>query len=117
MESGAANVAYFYITLDDNAAYGFNIREAEKIRSFINNARNLTNERCPVYPGADEVQLVMLSKYATLLSHAKPNIYPIYRNASSINMIPSFERRHCVMVTNPPLSTAYNMLHISVEAS
>ena len=48
------------ITLDDNAAYGFNIREAEKIRSFINNARNLTNERCPVYPGADEVQLVML---------------------------------------------------------
>lgn len=56
------------ITLDDNAAYGFNIREAEKIRNFILNARNLTNERCPVYPGADEVQLVML-RYPLSLSH------------------------------------------------
>ena len=56
------------ITLDDNAEFGFNIREAEKIRNFILNARNLTNERCPVYPGADEVQLVMLRYYMLYLA-------------------------------------------------
>lgn len=48
------------ITLDDNAEFGFNIRESEKISDFIRDATYLNSERCPVYPGADEVQLVIL---------------------------------------------------------
>ena len=56
---------YFYTTLDDSAEYGFNIREAEEIRNYIaDEEHGLNSIICPVYPGADEVHLVMLARYA-----------------------------------------------------
>ena len=65
-----------YITLDDNADYGFNIDEAEELRSVVDQLQNGTGRellssdaRKPlpvgivrIYPGADEVGLTLLSK-------------------------------------------------------
>ena len=44
-----------YITLDDNAAYGFNIAEAARLRSLVA-GYNLSSV-VRIYPGADEVRL------------------------------------------------------------
>ena len=50
----------FYITLDDNAEYGFNIAESIQLKTLVSNL-NLTNYVL-IYPGADEVGLTMLAK-------------------------------------------------------
>ena len=47
------NMRYLYITLDDNAEYGFNIRESEELKTRVNSLSLTT--RVPIYPGADEV--------------------------------------------------------------
>jgi len=86
---------YFYTTLDDSAEYGFNIREAEEIRNYISDEKNgLKFEICPVYPGADEVHLVMLARYAVnqIQGEDKPILFKtIYRDPSNIDAIPSYE--------------------------
>ena len=86
---------YFYTTLDDNAEYGFNIREADEITSYINNpASKLDASVCPVYPGADEVQLVMLARYAVneVNGANKPvRLTTIFRDPANVNAIPSYE--------------------------
>lgn len=66
-----------YITLDDNADYGFNIDEAAELRSVVDQLQNgsgwafhhPSENRKPlpigivrIYPGADEVGLTLLSK-------------------------------------------------------
>lgn len=87
---------YFYTTLDDNAEYGFNIREAEEIKNFISDPNHkLDSSICPVYPGADEVHLVMLSRFA--VSQVRENdqkpvtLTTVFRDPSNINAIPSYE--------------------------
>ena len=94
---------YFYTTLDDSAEYGFNIREAEEIKAYI--ADNKLQQNCPVYPGADEVHLVMLSRLAVEQELGKEVngtdtvnsikntivILPVYRDVLSIENIPSYE--------------------------
>lgn len=45
--------SFFYITMDDNAEYGFNIRESFKLKALVSDL-GLEN-KIPIYPGADEV--------------------------------------------------------------
>eukprot|EP00698_Gefionella_okellyi_P005441 TRINITY_DN14986_c0_g1_i1.p1 TRINITY_DN14986_c0_g1~~TRINITY_DN14986_c0_g1_i1.p1 ORF type:complete len:631 (+),score=139.41 TRINITY_DN14986_c0_g1_i1:86-1978(+) len=49
-----------YITQDDNAQYGFNIREAGLLRDFVQ--REQLSDYVKIYPGADEVGLSMLAR-------------------------------------------------------
>lgn len=49
-----------YITLDDNAEYGFNIAESIQLKNLV--ASLNLNDYVLIYPGADEVGLTMLAK-------------------------------------------------------
>ena len=62
-DNGQSPFNYFYTTLDDNAEYGFNIREAEEIKTVISGFSDSITNSCPVYPGADEVHLTMLARF------------------------------------------------------
>ena len=62
-DNGQSPFNYFYTTLDDNAEYGFNIREAEEIKTAISGFSDSITNSCPVYPGADEVHLTMLARF------------------------------------------------------
>lgn len=42
-----------YITLDDNAQYGLNIREAQKLKDLV--TKYNLGDIVKIYPGADEV--------------------------------------------------------------
>jgi len=80
-----------YITLDDNAEYGFNIRESQELKDLVNQYQ-LTNS-VHIYPGADEVGLTMLAKVSvdSFASSISLRFLVVYRNATSRNLIPNYE--------------------------
>jgi hypothetical protein len=85
---------YLYITLDDNAEYGFNIREAEELRTLVSQLNVTSN--VPIYPGADEVQLTLLSKFSAsyvsgITSYKPPTLAVVFRVPDAVNYIPNYE--------------------------
>mmetsp|Transcript_26345 Transcript_26345/g.44472 ORF Transcript_26345/g.44472 Transcript_26345/m.44472 type:complete len:554 (-) Transcript_26345:389-2050(-) len=101
MKAKPSPFKYFYTTLDDSAEYGFNIREAEEIRAVVE--EGALARQCPVYPGADEVQLTMLARYSVLSTQPSPSssssslssaTIPLcvsYRDPSTTSSIPGYE--------------------------
>ena len=80
-----------YITLDDNAQYGFNIAEANQLRQLVQQL-GLQNE-VAIYPGADEVQLTMLSHFSVDTLDYSPKMYLVFRDPNKIENIPNYEGR------------------------
>jgi hypothetical protein len=78
-----------YITQDDNAEFGFNIREAANLRQITSNL-NL-NSSVRIYPGADEVGFTMLAKLATIQQKHQPTIRLVFRDPSTVDRIPNYE--------------------------
>jgi len=80
-----------YITLDDNAEYGFNIRESQELKDLVNQY-HLANS-VHIYPGADEVGLTMLAKVSvdSFASSVPLRFLVAYRNTTSQNLIPNYE--------------------------
>ena len=105
---------YFYTTLDDSAEFGYNIREASEIKSFIANEKNKLNDSCcPVYPGADEVHLVMLARYAVNQVQGEDHsikFMAIYRDPNNIDAIPSYEGQPMSTTLHQQLSAANGVL-------
>ena len=77
-----------YITLDDNAPYGFNIKEEKILRKIV---KNYSLENVNIYPGADEVGLTILAKFATKLMNQEPKIQIIYRDPQANDLVPNYE--------------------------
>ena len=88
-EKGNSLFEKCYITLDDSAQFGFNIAEAEELKSLVNDLH--LNDRVLIYPGADEVPLALLYKVVVDHSQKTPKLKLIYRNESSIDLIPNYE--------------------------
>ncbi|MEJ6950465.1 DUF4127 family protein [Natronospora cellulosivora (SeqCode)] len=78
-----------YITLDDNADYGFNKEEEYILRDIVKN--NKLQDKVNIYPGADEVGLTILAKLATTTKGIMPKFQLVYRNPESRNYIPNYE--------------------------
>lgn len=90
----------FYITQDDNALYGFNIDEANALRSRADEL-GLLGTKVLIYPGADEVGLTMLAKMSVdTISEAagqvKGSVVPfdvVFRKPdnTSLYLVPNYE--------------------------
>lgn len=78
-----------YITLDDNAQYGLNIAEADNLKHLVN--QYSLGDKVLIYPGADEVPLVLLARATVDHYKVVPSIRVTYRNESTINLIPNYE--------------------------
>ena len=77
-----------YTTLDDSAEYGFNIREAAEIKDYIAaHSMEINEMSCPVYPGADEVHLTMLAKYATETIRGGKQVRMSLRSRSTVPLL------------------------------
>ena len=109
-DTGSKSIFNFlYTTLDDSAEYGFNIREAAEIKSYIeDNSMEIDESSCPVYPGADEVHLTMLAKYAVETARGGKRIRMslAFKNESTISMIPSYEGQPMIETLNQQISAA-----------
>ena len=79
-----------YITLDDNARYGFNIEEANQLRAMVKSLQ--LESSIYIYPGADEVGLTMLATMSVASVGApNPSFYLVFRDNNTINYIPNYE--------------------------
>lgn len=78
-----------YISLDDNAQYGFNIGEADYLKQLVVQL-NLQN-KILIYPGADEVPLALLAKLTADHFKMTPEIKVVYRNETTTELIPNYE--------------------------
>jgi hypothetical protein len=97
----SSSFEYFYITMDDNAEYGFNIRESAALKSLVSDLH--LEGKVPIYPGADEVQLTLLAKHSVTAATASVRILLVYRNPSTITYIPGYEGQ-------PMVDTLYQQL-------
>ena len=92
VEAAAAEPGLFdalYITLDDNAAYGFNIAEAARLRALVA-ARGL-GRIVRIYPGADEVGLTMLARLAADTAGRTVHLNALFRDPATVDLVPNYE--------------------------
>lgn len=73
------------ITLDDNAEYGLFKKEAAALQKISAELK----DRIAIYPGADEAQLPLLSRF--VLGTKRIPVYVAYRFPEARKLIPSFE--------------------------
>ena len=83
------NMKYLYITLDDNAEYGFNIRESEQLMNMVV-SMNLT-ARVPIYPDADEVLMIQFARFTSDNSDTSVKFALIFRDPNTVQNIPNYE--------------------------
>lgn len=89
LESEANFFEAIYLTLDDNAPFGFNKREEESLRKLVSELS--LNDIVNIYPGADEVGLTVLARIATDEMEKEPTFQIIYRDDQFRDSIPKYE--------------------------
>lgn len=82
-----------WLTLDDNAEYGFNKAEERKLIQLINDSSLNISSKVNIYPGADEVSLAILSQIVVnnKQQEQKPTFNVLYRNETTKDYIPNYE--------------------------
>ncbi|CAF0852241.1 unnamed protein product [Rotaria sordida] len=85
-----------WLTLDDNAVYGLNKAEERQLIKLINDPSLNISSKVNIYPGADEVNLAILSQIVVNNKQQQqqssiPTITVLYRNITTKNYIPNYE--------------------------
>ena len=84
-----------WLTLDDNAEYGFNKAEERQLIKLINDPSINISSKVNIYPGADEVSLAILSQIVVNNKQQQqlsiPTFTVRYRNVTTQNYIPNYE--------------------------
>lgn len=80
--------SYFYIPQDDSSPYGFTRLDQIRLKDYVS-----TNKKVNVFPGADEVGMVMLGRALNDYYKVKPKVYVYYTSVKGEFVVPSFEDR------------------------
>lgn len=84
-------IDFLIIPQDDAAEYGWTAKDQEVVRKQIE--RNNLQLKSYMYPGADEVGMVLLSRMILSMNKKKPLIYIHYPSITSGHLIPRYEDR------------------------
>ena len=74
---------------DDSCKYGYAAIDQREIRKAI--IKNCLEDKVLMYPGADEVELTLMSRMINVLKGSKPKIYIKYATDAARNIIPLYE--------------------------
>ena len=80
---------YFYIPQDDSNPYGFTRLDQMEIIEYINKCKKPVK----IFPGADEVGLVMVARAINEFYNRHPKVYVYYASCKGPFVVPSFEDR------------------------
>lgn len=84
-------IDFLVIPQDDSAKYGFTAIDQRKVREKIK-SDNLAF-RAYMYPGADEVAMVLLTRMLNNFKRQKPRVYVRYSAVGADKVIPAYEDR------------------------
>ncbi len=82
-------IDHLVIPQDDSSVYGFSAMDKEVIRNDLDTL-DLT-QKVLTYPGADEVELTLISRYLNRINHKAPRLYVRYITEASQNLVPLYE--------------------------
>jgi len=84
-------IDFLVIPQDDSAEYGFTAKDQVKVRNYID-ALNVQS-KVLIYPGADEVGMVLCSRMVSEYKGIQPKYYIKYPSIASSYIIPTLEDR------------------------
>lgn len=84
-------IDYFVIPQDDSCEYGYTALDQIRVKKYLKD--NGLENKCPIYPGADEVGIMLLSRVLNHINNKNLKIHPIYLNSESKYCIPLYEDR------------------------
>lgn len=74
---------------DDSCKYGYAAIDQRDIRKVI--IKNCLDDKVFMYPGADEVELTLISRMINVLNEKKPKVYIKYTTDAARSIIPLYE--------------------------
>jgi len=102
---------------DDSCKYGYAAIDQRDIRKAI--IENCLDDKVLMYPGADEVELTLMSRMINTLKGKKPKVYLKYATEAAKNIIPLYEGnmlagtlKYHVLSAGCQLTEAYEMADI-----
>lgn len=84
-------VDFLLITQDDSAEYGVSSMEQKALRARISELG--IEERALLYPGADEVAMVLVARHVNRHLGIVPKVYPRYSSTKGPFLVPRYEDR------------------------
>lgn len=84
-------VDFLLVTQDDSAEYGVSAAEQRQLRDRITELG--IEERAILYPGADEVAMILLARHVNRHMGRRPKVYPRYSSIKGPFIIPRYEDR------------------------
>lgn len=84
-------IDFFIIPQDDSAPYGYTAMDQCKVREKI--ASLCLQDQVVIYPGADEIELTLLSRVMNEQHQKQPKVYVKYASVHAPFIIPGYEDR------------------------
>ena len=110
------------IPQDDSAQFGFAAMDQGEVRRVI--ADKLLEDKVLMYPGADEVELTLISRMINVLKEKKPKVYLKYVSEAAKSIIPLYEGnmlsgtlKYHVLSAGCQLTDSYEMADIVMVAT
>lgn len=108
-------INFLVIPQDDAAEYGFTSKDQIAIKKIIDQYQIQT--QVYMYPGADEVANVLISRMITKLHHIKPAFYVYYPTATSAQTIPLLEDQTLEMTIRSQIRSSGGRIVSSIAES
>eukprot|EP00939_MAST-03C_sp_MAST-3C-sp1_P003853 g3853.t1 len=93
------------VTEDDSGVFGLNVDEARGLRDLIRTLQ-IPSTSALVYPGADEVGLVLLARLAAANGDGRACVRVVWRAPSSKNLVPNYESQPMAQTVTQQLAAA-----------
>ena len=84
-------IGFLIIPQDDSAKYGYTAMDQKTVRAKID--EKVLNDRVILYPGADELGMVLVSRAINALENNTPRVYLKYASTLAPQLIPNYEDR------------------------
>ena len=87
----SSTIDFLIIPQDDSAKYGYTAMDQKTVRAKID--EKVLNDRVILYPGADELGMVLVSRAINALENNTPRVYLKYASTLAPQLIPNYEDR------------------------
>lgn len=97
-------IDFLILSQEDCSKYGLHLIEHKKLHEKIDKYK--LNDKIYIYPGADEIGQILISRYVNDITGFKPKVYVDFDNKEDEDIIPKFEDRSLKVNINEHLKSS-----------